>query len=470
MAGSIPRPPGGLSGSNQTLPRFGSNVANGDPTMAVALARTMLGRDAYQGWCLKFVARAFGFTGTGRTAAEAAGRAALSGNLFNDKRPPVGAPVYWTGGRGGAGHIAIVSRYDEKGTPYIITTSWSGKIQEVPLYYDVSGLKYVGWGQSVGDKKIKVENLVSPAPSAALPSVSVDGLGGVAELSEDAGREEYAEYIGYGIKFIESVGELKGIFEKAWKEKWNVNRWQGAVRSTKWYRSNPESKRLADILNATDPKTYDQEVKNYINTVARMAASAGVKLTPTGLKTFVVRGIQGGWIKDADEIQAQLAKTGAVTGAGSIGDVSDELRRWARNNGVVRNDGWYASAARQVVAGTKSKNEYMDQLHAEARRLYRGWSADMAKDSTVSLRELASGYFNAAGQLLERDPESLDFNDPVMKKVLSAKDEKGKPDIPTLADFESWVRKDERWDQTRQANQQAAAVAERIGRMLGKVG
>jgi hypothetical protein len=448
-------------------------VADGDPAVAVALARTMVGRAAYQGWCLAFVSKAFGLTGTGASASAAAAAAARSGNLIADARPPVGAPVYWTGGRGGLGHIAIVSKYDEQGTPYIITTSWDGRIKEVPLYYDAAGLKYAGWGQSVGDKKIKVDKLVGGAPNAELPKVSVDSLGGIAVEEKKQTRSEYAESVGYGLRFIESVPSLKAVFEKAWKENWSVSRWQGAVRASKWYRENPESKRLADILNATDPKTYDQEVKNYINLVARIAVAAGVKMTPTGLKSLVVQGIAGGWIKDEARIQSEVASFNkgqvATTGAGSVGEVADRLRKWARDNGVTRNDAWYQDKAKQVVAGKASEGQFTDELHREARRLYRGWDADLAKDSTVSLRALTNGYFEEAGALLERDPGSLDFNDPVMKKLLSARDGKGKPTIPSLAEFQTWVRKDARWDQTRQANAEAASMVTEIGRMLGKV-
>jgi hypothetical protein len=74
-----------------------------------------------------------------------------------NRRPPLGAPVAWSGGRSGFGHRAI-SLGPIDGVYMIRSTdaAGSGRVGTVPLRWveDNWGLKYEGWSETISGQKI----------------------------------------------------------------------------------------------------------------------------------------------------------------------------------------------------------------------------------------------------------------------------------------------------------------------------
>lgn len=112
-----------------------------------------LGEDTATGWCLKAVRTCYGVGARYRSATEAWHNAPIK---HPNSIPPRGVPVYWTGGRGGFGHIAI-SAGDGR--------VWSTDSRR-PGYFDLVdieapavdwGLTYVGWSPYVNGARVYLD-------------------------------------------------------------------------------------------------------------------------------------------------------------------------------------------------------------------------------------------------------------------------------------------------------------------------
>ena len=112
--------------------------------------------NAWNSWCLAFVATAYGrkepLLAAGSaidafTQFETAGRISLSRDI------PAGMPVFFaaTGSNGGFGHIVLATgRTDENGDPIMVSSGWDGRpgIFEIPLsQLEALTGAYIGYGQ-----------------------------------------------------------------------------------------------------------------------------------------------------------------------------------------------------------------------------------------------------------------------------------------------------------------------------------
>lgn len=118
-------------------------------SQALTTARSRVGRSSSPGMCLQVVRSWYGIP-AGPADAAAAWAHALGKHTGT---PPPGAPVFWTGGSAGHGHIAIA---DSGG--YIIGTDTPtrGRVGRVPLRWvaDHWGLRYVGWAEGWNGHRI----------------------------------------------------------------------------------------------------------------------------------------------------------------------------------------------------------------------------------------------------------------------------------------------------------------------------
>lgn len=153
---------------------------------ALATARAKVGHANDRGMCLREIRGLYGIPG-GISDASAAWSNALGKHTGT---PPPGAPVFWTGGSHGHGHIAIM---DHGG--YIISTDApnSGRWGRVPLAWPGQrwGVHLQGWAE--GWNHVRIPGL---PPAAPTPSPAPGGRVNLAELH-------------YGMRNSESVKALQ---------------------------------------------------------------------------------------------------------------------------------------------------------------------------------------------------------------------------------------------------------------------
>jgi hypothetical protein len=154
---------------------------------ALATARAKVGHANDIGMCLREIRSLYGIPG-GISDATSAWSNALGKHTST---PPPGAPVFWTGGSHGHGHIAIM---DYGG--YIISTDApsSGRWGRVPLAWPGQrwGVRLQGWAE--GWNHVHIPGL--PPAAAPAPAPAPGGRVNLAELH-------------YGMRGSESVKALQ---------------------------------------------------------------------------------------------------------------------------------------------------------------------------------------------------------------------------------------------------------------------
>lgn len=136
----------------------------GNPLRFAAREHRKASRD-WTGWCLVFARSCYGVAARYPSAA-AAWRAAEHKHPTTDPRTiPRGAPVWWLGGSGGFGHVAISTG---DGWCWSTDLRRRGQVDKVPID-DVArlwGLQLVGWSEDLNGVRVytpAVNNRVTAA-------------------------------------------------------------------------------------------------------------------------------------------------------------------------------------------------------------------------------------------------------------------------------------------------------------------
>jgi hypothetical protein len=87
----------------------------------------------------------------------------------------------------------------------------------------------------------------------------------------------------------------------------------------------------------------------------------------------------------------------------------------------------------------------------------------------TTLRDAAGDYVGIMANLLEVQGKDLDMNDELLKKAFNfgREDGEGEPQMMSLYDFETAVRKDSRWGATKNAEDQAMS---KVNSLLSRMG
>lgn len=250
---------------------------------------------------------------------------------------------------------------------------------------------------------------------------------------------------------------------------------QSRIKGTKYFDAITDSQYKFDgassaVQNGLIQSAREAIVKDYadvgltqtdIDEIARKVARNG--LTATGVKQAVYQ-----YAFRKPEAATTPTSPAMATRALEGGD-ADAIRQAARAYGYSVSDAEMQAALTggmyNGVAVTK------DSILQKAQKSAKGKYFHLADqiDAGLSLEDIFSGYRNYAADLLEIDPNQIDFTkDSKFAKAFGSK-ETGQM---SLTDWTQMIKTDPTfgWQYTKQANQQATDVALTLARAFGKVG
>lgn len=279
---------------------------------------------------------------------------------------------------------------------------------------------------------------------------------------------ELAARYGFAMAVLNSSPELKSLFQKAVAQTWTPERFQAELRNTAWYRNNSETWRNAVIQKHTDPATYKANIKQIRTRLGMMAVELGARASGAILDQMSETAYLFGW--DDNQIRANLAQYVSFTDGrmlGHAGQVERELRQWAADQGVNVSDKWLRDNAAAIVGGTRTLDDSKRYLTDYAISANPHLAERLRAGQTLA--EIAEPYRQTMAQLLEINPESVTMKDPMIRKALAHKNDKGQVVMRTLYEFENDLRADKRWLKTKNAQDAAMNTVNRVLRDMGVI-
>lgn len=268
-----------------------------------------------------------------------------------------------------------------------------------------------------------------------------------------------------------SVPELKTILSKAAKANWSADEFSRAVQDSRWWKLTEDSKKQYSILKATKPGEFAAQRGEMVRKVRALGKEMGVGLGE-GHGSYLGYIVDQAQMHGYDEATIRQMIGHHLQGAkatfgGQAGEVQQQIRAMYYDMGVPYSSYTVNLATRAVIDGSSSVQAQQALVSAQAKSRFPSLSAQIDAGQTV--RQIADPYIQTQAQLLEIVPGKISLQDSLVKKGLSQRDSKGQLGLMPLWQYEQEVRKDPRWDQTKNARDQYASIAHQIGRDWGFV-
>lgn len=264
--------------------------------------------------------------------------------------------------------------------------------------------------------------------------------------------------------WAQSNPEIKTLFDTAVAQGWDATRFERELWGTQWWQQNQQNVRNLQVLQATDPATYNAQMSQKAAEITQTAFGLGLNPGSADVNYLALSALQNNW-SDAvlREHMVDWFKPATQNGQalGTLGDYENTIRSTFNSYGVKMSDDFYQWNAQQVAAGRATTQGLANEAIGYATTLYPQYADQFKSGKTLS--DIATPYIQQMGQILETDPTAIDIYDPTIQKALQ-----GNGQAPTsMWDFQQQLKQDPRWGTTQNAKNAAADVVAKIGQDWG---
>lgn len=290
---------------------------------------------------------------------------------------------------------------------------------------------------------------------------------------DEEGRtsSDLAHDYGWNVALMNSDPDLRKLFGKAVTGGWEASKFVAELRDTTWFKTHGEAYRTNFVKKSVDPTQWKTDLKDRSSTISDLSRNMGSLLTGPQLAKIAEQSLMLGWsdaqIKDAlgKYVQVKQSGTGKGQYLGDAGKNYTALTRLAKANGYAipkgKTEGWL----KEIAMGNADVDFYADHIRRQAAKAYPAYSDELLAGS--DLEDLVSPYREAQANLLEVPPDTIGFDDKLMKKALSYRDAKGNPGVMPLYDYEDQIRKDTRWRYTDNAHKEVLGAGQDVLELMG---
>ena len=257
------------------------------------------------------------------------------------------------------------------------------------------------------------------------------------------------------VEQIQMLLALKGIdskLEEAWQLylKGDFDGMNAAILQSNFYRNNNSTARTRLQAKASQPGVYTDGLDKYKLATRKSLVTSGLKMDANLFEGLAAKAYDSGMSED--QLKQLIVTSGLVTGYGGevLGDTA-ALKSYANSFGVGKylDDKYWAQKSQDLFLGNTTTDDIEDEVRNLAASAFPGY-ADQIK-AGITVDSLASAYKGAIASVLEKDADSVTFEDPRLRAALQYVDKDGKPAVKPLWQFERELRMTPEWELTNNA-------------------
>jgi hypothetical protein len=338
------------------------------------------------------------------------------------------------------------------------------------------------WGAGLGPRRVMyaeqyynsgivgsgVNTLASMVAGVGGKPGSGSGIPGANRLGDPTPTgSDYTQALGSLAGLLTAIPELHNILQQAVVGGWAVSKFQQAVEQSHWYRSNNAATRELVSLAYSDPAEYRTRLANSSQQVQQLAHQMGVVLNPRALANMAHQFIAMGWTQQS--LQQQIARyyNQKAQPTGDAAKIYQSLTQMYGDYGLPTNFADIQHRTQQILGLGQTMDGYKQGAINSAKSLYPGVAPEI--DQGMTVRDIASPYVQTQANLLEIDPNSINFGaDGGIKKALQGQPNAQGVRIATpIWQYEQQVRSDPRWQFTNNSRDMVSSALVKLGADFG---
>jgi hypothetical protein len=304
---------------------------------------------------------------------------------------------------------------------------------------------------------------------AALEAAAKNAVDPAAAAKAKAQQEGVQTAYTYGISealFADPTygAELKAVYELF--KAGNTGKALEELYKTKYYTTLNSTVKSRMKQRLEQPDVYKDSVDKYKVSARKRLVDSGVKINMTDFDALATQAYERGL--DDNQFDELIKFSGKITGFGGniIGDTSS-LKNYANSFGVSKYLGqaYWDQKSKDLFTGTTTVDDIQDEIRRTAASAFPGYADQI--NNGISVDSIASAYKGAMANILERDPDSITFEDPTLRQALQAIGPDGKPVVKPLWQFERELRSKPEWEYTNNARDTIDSLSLKVLRDWG---
>jgi hypothetical protein len=240
-----------------------------------------------------------------------------------------------------------------------------------------------------------------------------------------------------------------------------------ALYKTDYYRNLSPAVKTRSKLKLEQPGVYADSFDKYKLSAKKRLVSTGIKIDDETLNQLAQQAYDQGL--DDNQFDVLIKTSGKILGYGgqTLGSVSD-LQSYSRAFGVdnMFNKAYWDTQSAELAIGNTTAEDIQANIREVAASAYPSYAESIRKG--VSVDALASAYKASYASILEVDPDSVDYNNPRLRRALQYIDPKtGQPGVMPIWQFEKDLRSTPEWEYTNNARDTMDSLTLKVFRDMG---
>ena len=227
------------------------------------------------------------------------------------------------------------------------------------------------------------------------------------------GSETAASY-GISEALLAAYPELRSVYELFKADK--TGEALEALFKTDYYRNSSATVKSREKQRLEQPAVYADSVQKYKIAAQKRLVASGIRIDTATFDSLV----NDAYSKALDDNQLDQAilTSGKITGFGGniLGDTTS-LKTYANSFGVGKllNETYWKSKQQGLFAGTITDDDIQQEIRNLSASAFPAYADGIAKN--ISVASQASNVIQTMATFLEVDPDTIDFDNPTVRKI-----------------------------------------------------
>lgn len=250
---------------------------------------------------------------------------------------------------------------------------------------------------------------------------------------------------GLSAALIKAYPELQEVYDLLYGPNKDEAEAKLKYYETNYYKSISATSSDRTLQKESQPGVYSNNLEKYKLTQRKRLTTAGVSnVDDATLEAAYL----GGWDDNQLDIKALAGKGTKPLGGDALG-TADALKTFANSFGMTYSPSQYDKWSIDIFSGNTTVDDLKNKVKTDAASAYPAYAEQILKGT--SLDSLASAYRTSIANILEVDPDSVDYNNPFLRRALQNVGPDGKAIVKPIWQFEKELRSSKEWEYTNNA-------------------
>jgi len=250
---------------------------------------------------------------------------------------------------------------------------------------------------------------------------------------------------GLSAALIKAYPELQEVYDLLYGPNKDEAEAKLKYYETNYYKSISATSSDRTLQKESQPGVYSSNLEKYKLTQRKRLTTAGISnIDDATLEAAYL----GGWDDNQLDIKALAGKGTKPLGGDALG-TADALKTFANSFGMAYSASQYDKWSIDIFSGTTTIDDLKNKVKTDAASAYPAYSDQIMKG--VSVDSLASAYRTSIANILEVDPDSVDYNNPFLRRALQNVGPDGKAIVKPIWQFDKELRSSKEWEYTNNA-------------------